>query len=103
MALEPSSKALFSQYLGSRKYTVRHHDVDGTVYFETRQDCEPIVEWIKQVKDAPAPKDRDFEYLGEIPMATLGEWMRDGSIDDEKHVRKWLNAHPMFKVYHGTI
>lgn len=103
MALNPSSKALFSRYLDQRKYTIRHHDVDGNVYFETRQDCEPIVEFVKQVKDAPRPKDRDITYLGEIPMSVIGQWMRDGSLDDEKHVRKWLNQNPEFRVYKGTV
>lgn len=101
--MNPSSKALFSRYLDSRKYTIRHHDCDGNVHFETRQDVEPIVEFVKHRKDAPPPRDRELTHLGEVPMATLGEWMRDGSIDDEKHIRRWLNQNPVFRVYEGTV
>lgn len=105
MALEPSSKAIFSKYLGSRKYTVRHVDVDGQVYFETRQDCEPIVEHVKQMRGQPV-RSRDsiaWDHLGEVPMSVIGQWMRDGCLDDEKHIRRWLNANPAFKIYGGTV
>lgn len=105
MALEPSSKAVFSNYLGSRKYTVRHVDVDGTVRFETRQDCDPIVEFVKQKRDHPT-RSRDsiaWDHLGEVPMTVIGQWMRDGCMDDEKHIRRWLNQNPAFKIYQGSV
>src|SRR3546814_9142962 len=54
-----SSKTIFSQYLGGRKYTVRHRDCDGNVYFETRPDAAPIVEFVKAARDKPKdPADR---------------------------------------------
>lgn len=105
MALEPSSKAIFSKYLGSRKYTVRHVDVDGQVYFETRQDCEPIVEHVKQMRGQPV-RSRDsiaWDLLGEIPMSVFGEWMRDGRDQDPKFIRRWLDQNPSFKVYGGSL
>lgn len=105
MALDPSSKEIFSRYLGERKYTVRHHDVDGQVYFETRQDCEPIVEFVKQRRDQPN-RSRDsiaWDHIGEVPMSVVGQWMRDGSLDDPKHIRRWLNQNPDFKIYGGSV
>ena len=101
MALEPSSKAIFSAYAGMRKYTIRHRDVDGTTYFETRQDCEPIVEFVKQARNKP--KDMAWTHLGEIPLADLGQMMRDGSLQDEKHIRRYLNERPALKVYEGKL
>lgn len=98
-----SSKAIFSQYMGSRKYTIRHRDVDGGTHFETRQDCEPIIEFVKRYKDAPPPKDRELTLLGEVPMATLGEWLRDGRDKDEKYIRRWLNENPAFRTFNGTV
>lgn len=103
MALEASSREVFSRFLDSRKYTIRHHDVDGQVHFETRQDCEPIVEFVKAFKDAPPPRDRELTLLGEVPMSVIGQWMRDGSLDDEKHIRRWLNENPCFRTYNGTV
>lgn len=105
MALEPSSKAVFSRFLGERKMTIRHYDVDGAVHYETRQDCEPIVEFVKHRRET-AGKSRDsiaWDHIGEVPMAVIGQWMRDGCLDDEKHIRRWLNANPDFRVYRGTV
>lgn len=99
--LESSSKAIFSQFMDTRKYTIRHRDCDGNIYFETRQDCEPIVEFVKRARDKP--KDPAWTHLGEIPLADLGQMMRDGSLNDEKHIRRYLNARPALKVYHGTL
>src|SRR3546814_2641514 len=87
-----SSKTIFSQYLGGRKYTVRHRDCDGNVYFETRQDAAPIVEFVKAARDKP--KDPAWTHLGEIPLVDLGQMMRDGSLDDEKHIRRYLVERP---------
>ena len=105
MALLPSSKAVFSRFLGERKYTIRHVDIDGTVRFETRQDCEPIVEHVKQMRDQPyrSADSIAWDLLGEIPMSVFGDWMRDGRDQDPKHIRKWLNENPAFKVYSGSV
>lgn len=99
--LEPSSKAVFSQYVGERKYTVRHRDCDGKVYFETRQDCEPIVEFVKHARNKP--RDLAWTHLGEIPLADLGQMMRDGSLQDEAYIRRYLDERPALKVYEGRL
>jgi|GEM_PF-647738 len=98
-----SSRNIFSAFLGSRKYTVRHRDCDGQVHFETRQDCAPIVEFVKARRDAPV--DRAWTHLAEVPMAVVGQWMRDGGLDDEAHVRRWINdpANRAFRVYEGRV
>jgi hypothetical protein len=96
-----SSKNIFSSYMNERKYTVRTVDCDGNVYFETRQDVAPIVEFVKRVRDKP--KDLAWTHLGEIPLSDLGQMMRDGSLDDEKYIRKYLNDRPALKVYEGKL
>ena len=96
-----SSKNVFSHYLGARKYTIRHRDCDGNVYFETRQDCEPIVEFVKRARDKP--RDLEWTHLGEIPMADFGQMLRDGSLDDEKYIRRYLNERPALKVFEGKL
>lgn len=98
-----SSKTVFSAYLDARKYTVRHSDMDGNVHFETRQDCEPIVEFVKARRDAPP--DREWTHLAEVPMSVIGQWMRDGCLDDEAHVRRWINDpdNRAFRVYAGRV
>ncbi len=105
MALSPSSKAMFSCHEAERKYTVRHRDVDGKTWFETRQDCEPIVEYVKQKQGQPRRTidSVQWDHLGEIPASVLGQFMRDGSLDDPKFIRRWLNENPAFRIYEGTV
>lgn len=98
-----SIRKLLSAYTDARKYTVMDKDMDGVWRLETRQDCEPIVEFCKVAKDKP--KDPTFWHVAEIPMSVIGQWMRDGSLDDEKHVRRWLNdpANRDFRIHEGTV
>jgi len=94
---------LFSAFAPGRKYTLWHRDPDGAVRLETRQDCEPIVEFCRAAKDRP--DDPAFRHVGEIPMSVIGQWMRDGCLDDEAHVRRWLNdpANRDFRVWEGRL
>lgn len=38
-------------------------------------------------------------------MSVVGQWMRDGSLDDEANVRRWLNdpANRDFRVWEGRL
>lgn len=98
-----SEKLPFSVHHGARKYTLWHKDVDGTVRLETRQDCEPIVEFCKAAKDKP--RDPMFRHVAEIPMSVIGQWMRDGSLDDEANIRRWVNdpANKDFRIWEGKL
>lgn len=90
------SKALLSAYADTRKYTVIH---DGQ-FMETRQDAEPILEFVKH--RAQMPDDKDFRYLGEMPLVTFGEAIRDGWIDDDARVRAWFRENGKFSAaWHG--
>lgn len=98
-----SMRQLLSAYADARKYTVMHKDVDGQWFLETRQDCEPIVEFCKAAKDKP--QDPVFKHVAEIPMSVIGQWMRDGCLDDEKTVRRWLNDpdNRDFRIWEGKL
>jgi hypothetical protein len=98
-----SIKRLLSAYGLGRKYTIWHEDSDGSVTLETRQDCEPIVEFCKAAKDRP--QDPAFRHVAEVPMSVIGKWMRDGCLDDEKHIRRWLNDpdNRDFRIWPGRL
>jgi len=90
------TKRLLSAYADTRKYTQIH---EGNV-METRQDVEPILEFVKQ--RAEMPRDKDFRYYGEMPLATFGEAIRDGWIDDDKKMRAWFRENKKFTAeYYG--
>jgi hypothetical protein len=84
------SKHILTSYADTRKYTAVH---DGRI-METRQDAEPILEFVKH--RAQMGDDSEFRYLGEMPLATFGQAIREGWIDDDKAVRKWFRDTPKF-------
>lgn len=86
------SKQILTAFADVRKYTRIH---DGKI-METRQDVEPILEFVKM--RAELPDDKDFKFLGEMPLATFGEALRDGWADDDKAYRKWFEANPKFSA-----
>lgn len=90
------SKQILSSYADTRKYTAIH---DGK-WMETRQDAEPILEFVQN--RAQVPDKDDFRYLGEIPLATFGEAIRDGWVDDDKAWRRWFADNKKFTAeYYG--
>lgn len=99
-----SFKKLLSSYTDARKYTLAHKDIDGKWYLETRQDCEPIVEFCKQARDHKAV-DPTYRHVAEIPMSVIGQWMREGSLDDVNVVKRWVNDpdNRDFRIHGGRI
>ena len=85
------SKKLLSSFADVRKKTILHGGV-----METRQDAEPILEFVKH--RSQLPDDKDFKFIGEMPLVTFGEAVRDGWIDDDKRLRQWFDANPKFSA-----
>jgi hypothetical protein len=84
------SKALLTSFGDIKKKTIIHN---GQIV-ETRQDAEPIVEFVKARSELP--DDKDFKFLGEVPLATFGEAIRDGWADDDKAWKRWFAENPKF-------
>ena len=59
------SKKLLSSFADVRKKTILHGGV-----METRQDAEPILEFVKH--RSQLPDDKDFKFIGEMPLVTFG-------------------------------
>lgn len=72
------------------------HKEDGKTYIESRQDAEPLIEWIKD--RAQMPDDKDYKFIGSIPMATLDQAMIEGWYHDAAAWRKWLAENPKFSA-----
>lgn len=84
------SKAILTSFADVRKYTAIH---DNKI-MESRQDAEPILEFVKARSELP--DDKDFKFLGEVPLVTFGEAIRDGWVDDDRAWRKWFRENPKF-------
>ena len=78
-----------------RRATLMHKE-SGKTYIESRQDAEPILEFVKI--RAEMPDDKDFKYLGEIPKATINQAIIEGWVDDPKAWKRWLEKHPKFSA-----
>ena len=75
------------------------HKEDGVLHGESRQDAEPLIEWVKN--RAQQPDDADYKYIGSIPQATLDQAMIEGWFHDAAAWRKWLADNPKFSAgYH---
>ena len=57
------------EYLGGVTNTVIHTESDGTIHIEERQDCAPILEWTKALRNQRfgAETSEFGQYEGEIP------------------------------------
>jgi len=72
----------------SRRITVLHEE-DGKNYIESKQDCEPLIEWMSQRRDRP--QDPEFHLIGIIPETVLNQAFLEGWFHDVKAWKKWLN------------
>jgi hypothetical protein len=89
-----SRAALLNAYPDIRKKAEYHELGGGRVAIDTRQDCEPIVEFVAARRGLP--QDHEMRYLGEMPLATVGQALVDGWLDDPKALRKWFRDNPKF-------
>lgn len=78
-----------------RRATLMHKE-DGRGYVESRQDAEPIVEFVKD--RAQMPDDKDFKFIGSVPIAAVNQALIEGWADDMKAWRKYLADHPKFSA-----
>lgn len=80
---------------GERRATLMHRE-DGQTYIESRQDAEPIVEFVKA--RAEMPDDKDFRFIGSVPMAAVNQALTEGWADDPKRWRRYLKDNPKFSA-----
>lgn len=75
------------------------HEEDDNVFLESRQNVDGVLEFVKLRADMP--DDKDFKYVGEIPLATLNQAMVEGWVDDSAAWARWFAENPMFSAkYH---
>lgn len=80
---------------GEKRATLWHRE-DGKTYIESRQDAEPIVEFVKA--RAEMPDDKDFKYVGSVPMAAVNQALIEGWCNDPQAWRKYLRDNPKFSA-----
>lgn len=86
---------LFSERpeMGLRSYFHYDHATDES-YLETVQEMDAVVEQNKaryNQFDERSNWKGDYHAVAEVPMATYAEWLRDGRVNDQAFIRKWVN------------
>jgi len=76
---------------------------DNKHIYHTTQDVKPVLEAVKNYSEMQPGKE--FRHVAEIPMVIYQKMLREGSIKDKKHLKKWLNDpdNKMFRVWKGKI
>jgi GTP-dependent phosphoenolpyruvate carboxykinase len=89
-------KNVMLDWLATERRATLFHKEDGNAYIESRQDAEPLIEWVKD--RAQETDDKDYKFIGVIPEATLNQAFAEGWFHDQAAWRKWLADNPKFSA-----
>lgn len=64
------------------------------------QDVSDILEYAADMRQATqGDKYGDMKRIGVMPLAVIGQAMREGWMFDEKKIKQWFNDNPHFKTF----
>lgn len=98
-----SRPRLFSWNPDTLKKTIIHttDTLRGDVVIEQRQDCEPIIEDVKRLRDRP--QTGDWKHVARIPLLIYFQAQREQW--DQARWNRWLNDsdNRAFRVWTGRV
>ena len=98
-----SDKVLIGRYLGVNEY--QHIDPmrPDDLHIETVQDCQPILDYCKELRDGPVGKE--WRHVACVPNVFLDKAVKEGWFNDRDKWHDWLNDpdHKMFRTWPGRI
>lgn len=66
----------------------------------TEQNVDDILEYAKDMREATqGEKYGEFRKMAVMPMAVVGQAMREGWLFDKARVRQWVRDNPKFKTF----
>ena len=70
-----------------------HDHGDGTYTVEDRQEIEPLLELNQAMRNTTKRRDRwgPGKHVAEIPLVVYYQLQRDGILDDQAALAKWLD------------
>jgi len=76
---------------------------DDKMICHTKQNIQPTLDYVKNLSEYKPGKE--FRHVAEIPMVIYQQMVRDGSINDKKALKKWLNDpdNRLFRTWKGRI
>ena len=96
----------------SKKTTTISFTVGGKSDFVTEDDkhiyhhsqnVQPVLDNVKKLSQLKPGKD--MRLVAEIPVVIYNKMLREGSIRDKSHLKRWLNNpdNKMFRVWQGKV
>lgn len=73
---------------------------------QTTEDLEPLIQHCQQARENLRPRgQRDMVPVAEIPLSVVEKMMADGSWDDDKALKRWLNDpdNRCFRIWEGKV
>lgn len=76
---------------------------DDKNFYQTQQNVQPTIEYVKNLSHLKPGKE--MRHVAEIPMVIYQKMVREGSINDKKALKKWLNDpdNKMFRTWKGKV
>lgn len=75
--------------------TVLHGTDEGGIVIEHRQDAQDIIDTNKQIynefDERARFKGEHFHRVASLPLVVYFQLKRDGILDDQRRLKKWLN------------
>ena len=97
------TKRLISSYAGMNEY--QHVDPmrPDDLIIESEQDCAPILEYAKMMRDGPVGKE--WRHVASIPNYFIDKAAKEGWLHDEAKWHAWLNDpdNKLFRTWPGRI
>lgn len=98
-----TDKVLLSSYLGIQEYQHIDPMKPGDLTIETFQDCQPIIDNVKRMRDEPVGKE--WRLVARIPLIFFDKAAKEGWLHDRAKWWAFLNDpdHAAFRVWNGRI
>lgn len=79
------------------------HADDETICFETIQDVEPVLDWVRARREQPV--DPVMTPVAEVPIYVVEQAMREGWFHDRARWKRWVNDrdHYKFRITDGRF
>lgn len=76
----------------------------GSILFHAEQNVDDIIAEAKRAReDEDSQRKRLFRRVGTMPLAVYEQAVREGWINDDKRVARWLEENPVFKTTEGRL
>lgn len=99
-----TQRAIYDQFGSVVRVIHAPRYADQDTLLQTVEDCEPIVESVKVLRDQHASRG-DMKHVARVPVTVVERAFREGWFHDQEAWRKWCNdaGNRDFRVWEGRV